>query len=287
MSSFFLQVSGAAAFAVNLPSQINNVYLVGIGLIGFIALAGIIIGGFQYVASAGNAERASHAKTTIIASVSGLMLALLSVFILNIFSPQFTTFSGDWFINKDNLEPGWRFVKNSNGVYTGTAGTGTTYTLQEVQALCTCGSSLFSNGDIACIKFDSCAVGAGGACTIDEDCRIDLGFTCEAGRCTSDVNHSLYGDAQRGAQCNVTPRPQDPKNVVCAQGLACIDTDPTGDNTGRCDLKPCIIPSGFSCKKEPNTCCIYNSGGPITGNGYICKDVLVAGVPVDTQCQPR
>ncbi len=126
--------------ALNLPTQINNVYLVGIGLIGFVALAGIIIGGFQYVASAGNAERASHAKTTIVASISGLMLALLSVFILNIFSPQFTTFSGDWFLNKADL---------SGKIVASQA--------ECVSAGYTCGAVRHSNGQYECLKNEICA----------------------------------------------------------------------------------------------------------------------------------
>ncbi len=225
MSSFFLQVSGAAASAVNLPSQINNVYLVGIGLIGFVALAGIIIGGFQYVASAGNAERASHAKTTIIASVSGLMLALLSVFILNIFSPQFTVFSGDWFLpSKDTLE----------GSYA-TPGECAAYS---------CGYVRLSNGQYSCIKGD-CTTGSTGNTNVPKVVfvpgtpngdRTEVGMICDtesnsltANRCKAPLYCAKFLAVKSAGGAN-----DDVYVDTCQQNSSCGGVGASCTNSGQC-----------------------------------------------------
>ncbi len=56
-------------------------------LAGAVAVLFIIIGGFQYVSSAGNPESVAKAKTTILYAVIGLIVAILSyaivIFIIN------------------------------------------------------------------------------------------------------------------------------------------------------------------------------------------------------------
>ena len=54
-----------------------------IGIIGFIAVAMIIVGGVQYTTSAGDATKVTKAKNTILYGVVGLVIALLAFAIVN------------------------------------------------------------------------------------------------------------------------------------------------------------------------------------------------------------
>ena len=54
-----------------------------ISIVGILAVIGIIIGGVQYTISAGDASKTKRAKNTILYSVIGLVVALLSWAIVN------------------------------------------------------------------------------------------------------------------------------------------------------------------------------------------------------------
>ena len=54
-----------------------------LGLIGFIAVAMIIVGGVQYTTSAGDAAKVTKAKNTILYGVVGLVIAMLAFAIVN------------------------------------------------------------------------------------------------------------------------------------------------------------------------------------------------------------
>jgi hypothetical protein len=86
---------------VDLGGLIQTVYMWGIRLVIILALMGLIFGGYQYMTAGGNASAAGNAKSTIIAALSGLLLALSSFVLLNIFSPQFTS----------NLGPDFKALK--------------------------------------------------------------------------------------------------------------------------------------------------------------------------------
>lgn len=100
------------AFAQNTPSQTTPVVNIEppntgslsaiIGIIqviggwllmaaGALAVVFLIIGGLQYMTSAGNAERAKAAKQTIIYALIGVAVVLLSLFLINVVLGLFKT----------------------------------------------------------------------------------------------------------------------------------------------------------------------------------------------------
>ncbi len=58
---------------------------------GVIAILFIIVGGFQYITSAGNSETAEKGKGTLINAVIGLIVVLLSYTIVSVISGSLTT----------------------------------------------------------------------------------------------------------------------------------------------------------------------------------------------------
>ncbi len=82
-------VSGAASSAVRgLADYISRVYVFMIGIVGMVAAIMMIVGGFQYITSAGNTGKMSAAKKRIADAFIGLVLALGSYVILNTLNPQ-------------------------------------------------------------------------------------------------------------------------------------------------------------------------------------------------------
>ena len=62
---------------------LQTIINVALGIIGFIAVVMIIVGGVQYTTSAGDATRVTKAKNTILYGVVGLVIALLAFAIVN------------------------------------------------------------------------------------------------------------------------------------------------------------------------------------------------------------
>lgn len=67
----------------NLMTTLNQIINVIIGVIGFIAVIVIILGGVQYTTSAGEASKVKKAKDTIMYGIVGLVVALLAYSIVN------------------------------------------------------------------------------------------------------------------------------------------------------------------------------------------------------------
>ena len=68
---------------LNLMEVLNLIINVALGVIGFIAVVMIIVGGVQYTTSAGDAAKVTKAKNTIMYGVVGLVIALLAFAIVN------------------------------------------------------------------------------------------------------------------------------------------------------------------------------------------------------------
>ena len=66
-----------------LMNTLNTIINVAIGLIGFVAVVVIILGGVQYTTSAGDAGKVKKAKDTIMYGIIGLVIALLAFAIVN------------------------------------------------------------------------------------------------------------------------------------------------------------------------------------------------------------
>ena len=67
----------------DLMDTLNVILNVALGLIGFIAVVMIIVGGLQYTTSSGDTSKVAKAKNTIMYGVIGLVVALLAFAIVN------------------------------------------------------------------------------------------------------------------------------------------------------------------------------------------------------------
>ena len=71
------------AGSTNLMGTLNTIISVVVGVLGLLAVAIIIYGGFMYTTSAGDASKIKKAKDTIMYGVIGLVIALLAFAIVN------------------------------------------------------------------------------------------------------------------------------------------------------------------------------------------------------------
>jgi len=67
----------------NLMNEVMVIINFALGVIGFVAVAFIIIGGVQYMTSQGDPGKITRAKNTIMYSVIGLIISLLAFAIVN------------------------------------------------------------------------------------------------------------------------------------------------------------------------------------------------------------
>lgn len=74
---------GTSADDVNLMKTLNTIINVALGVIGFLAVVMIIVGGVMYTTSAGDAAKVTKAKNTIMYGIVGLVIALLAYAIVN------------------------------------------------------------------------------------------------------------------------------------------------------------------------------------------------------------
>jgi hypothetical protein len=76
----------------NLPQFIANIYKVGVGAVGTLAVLAIMWGGILWLTSGGNTGQVANAKSWISGALLGLVLALTSFLILQTINPQLTSF---------------------------------------------------------------------------------------------------------------------------------------------------------------------------------------------------
>lgn len=62
-----------------------------VGISGFFAFFGLVMGGFTWLTSAGNPSKIADAKDQILAAILGLVLILATWVILQIINPELTT----------------------------------------------------------------------------------------------------------------------------------------------------------------------------------------------------
>lgn len=70
---------------LSLIEKITNAIL---GLVGVVAVLFLIIGGFQYIVSAGNPEAIEKAKNTILYAIIGIVVCLLSYAVVSFIIAQ-------------------------------------------------------------------------------------------------------------------------------------------------------------------------------------------------------
>ena len=71
-----------------LPSYINYLFIFGLGLIAFLALVQMMLGGLTYILAAGNVTKVENAKDTIQQALFGLGLLLVSYLLLRTINPD-------------------------------------------------------------------------------------------------------------------------------------------------------------------------------------------------------
>lgn len=74
---------GVVGQQTNLMGVLNVVINVVLGVVGFVAVAMIIMGGISYTTSQGDAAKTTKARNTILYGVVGLVIALLAFAIVN------------------------------------------------------------------------------------------------------------------------------------------------------------------------------------------------------------
>ena len=62
----------------DLVTLLNKIITISLGLVGTVALLFLIIGGFQYISSAGNPDSVGKAKNTILYAIIGIIVTLVS-----------------------------------------------------------------------------------------------------------------------------------------------------------------------------------------------------------------
>ncbi len=81
-------IAGQPSPSEGLPQYINYLFIFGLGLIAFLALAQMMIGGLTYILAASNVADKIAAKDTIKQALIGLGLLLVSYLLLNTINPD-------------------------------------------------------------------------------------------------------------------------------------------------------------------------------------------------------
>lgn len=77
---------GQAGFG--LPQFIKYIFIFSLGAVGLIGFTAVILAGFSYTTSAGNPQKAAHAKDQMLSALLGMLLLLGSYVILNMVNPD-------------------------------------------------------------------------------------------------------------------------------------------------------------------------------------------------------
>lgn len=77
------QGAGGVADNKNLMETLTTIINVVVGVVGFIAVAMIVMGGISFATSQGDASKTTKARNTILYGVVGLVVALLAFAIVN------------------------------------------------------------------------------------------------------------------------------------------------------------------------------------------------------------
>lgn len=74
------------------PNYLEAVYVAFVWFVGILATVMVVFGGIKWVAAAGNPARINDARDAINSAIIGVIIALTSVVMLNLISPNLTTF---------------------------------------------------------------------------------------------------------------------------------------------------------------------------------------------------
>ncbi len=110
-------IPGQPSPSGGLPQYINYLFVFGLGLITFLALGQMMIGGIQYILAAGNVAKVEDAKDTIQQALLGLGLLLVSYLLLWTINPDLVN------LRNPNLTP----TQFQGNVITGSVADNSTY----------------------------------------------------------------------------------------------------------------------------------------------------------------
>ena len=214
---------------------INSVYRYGISLIAILATAGIVYGGFRYMTSSGNEEAATSGKGAIMASLTGLVLALFSHMILQQLDPRLVELR----LTVPEVEQPGSCESNSDCSGGNVC----------IRRACEPPRTGYSNPDSSshCESDDDCSgasqcLNAGQPDSMCSDPQVGQANHCcrEDNTCDSGLNCLQGTRHDRGVTCD---------NGVCTNGeagSACLSNDNCGE--------------GFQCQERDNTCIASDSG---------------------------
>lgn len=79
-----------AAFPGSIPAILLAVFEILLRIVGILAVVFVIYGGFQYLTSTGEPDKAKAGRTTIINALVGMMIAMLATTIVNLVGRNIT-----------------------------------------------------------------------------------------------------------------------------------------------------------------------------------------------------
>jgi|SRR5581483_12007108 len=94
LSGLFGFGGGGISSSQSLPELISNVVKIMLMFAGIIAVVFIIIGGYQYITSAGNDEAAEKGKKTLVNAIIGIVVIVLSYAIISVITNLVSSPSG-------------------------------------------------------------------------------------------------------------------------------------------------------------------------------------------------
>ncbi len=187
-AEFFDKSRGIAGY-------IDSIFKYALGAAIFMAVAALVFGGISYMVSYGNPEKVNDAKEIIIAAISGLVVILISVMLLNVLDPRLTTLTNPatMELNTTPVEPGAQDV----GGACEDSSDCKSYNCDQATNTCAPGTT---GPGVACIDQQACP--SGYKCDLyksssAEACCHNYGGSCDTDHCCS----SYYDDVLMNFNC--------------------------------------------------------------------------------------
>jgi len=196
----------------SIAKYVRLIYKYAIGIVGILAAVVLMVGGAMWIVAGGSSTMIGEAKSWIGASLTGLLLALMSYLILATVNPAL--------VDLKTTE-----IKKVNKIETGCC---LTNGVAENTDKSTCAGT-FSAGATAILNKKSCTSPIGGCCQNDSDCTS--GYICNKNILSGDC----YGEEGYGACQAAIGLPENSiciNNSQCQSPLKCIA--PVGTSSYRC-----------------------------------------------------
>jgi hypothetical protein len=135
-------ISKISASAISLPSIINNLYMICIGLAAFFALTQIIQAGYLFMTSADSISKNTKARAKIMNAVIGLVIVLSPFVVFSVINPKILDISLNFGKLQSNNGNAAGTTAPANSGESGGDSTCTSYTNPTVSDLGTCGTAV-------------------------------------------------------------------------------------------------------------------------------------------------